>query len=153
VHACPDFVRSNGLFAQALMGPSGAGKSTLMDILAMRKSLGIRTGQLLANGQPATMSFIRKTAYVPQVQYAAACHTCASASWVCCMCMCVVGPRSGWRFRPLCDQAHHHTDAMPCDRSSGIGGVDQTLLDQLLPTCTHMPRQEAVSSARCLHVS
>ena len=49
------------------MGPSGAGKSTLMDILAMRKSVGELTGQLLLNGQPATRSFIRKTAYVPQV--------------------------------------------------------------------------------------
>jgi ABC-type multidrug transport system ATPase subunit len=49
------------------MGPSGAGKSTLMDILAMRKSVGQLTGQLLLNGHPATRSFIRKTAYVPQV--------------------------------------------------------------------------------------
>ena len=50
------------------MGPSGAGKSTFMDILAMRKSVGHLTGQLLLNGQPATKNFIRKTAYVPQVR-------------------------------------------------------------------------------------
>jgi ATP-binding cassette, subfamily G (WHITE), member 2 len=51
---------------KALLGPSGAGKSTLMDILAMRKSMGTLTGQLLVNGRPATKSFIRRTAYVPQ---------------------------------------------------------------------------------------
>jgi ABC-type cobalamin/Fe3+-siderophores transport system ATPase subunit len=53
--------------AQALLGPSGAGKSTLMDILAQRKSTGNLSGFLLANGRPTTSSFIRKTAYVPQV--------------------------------------------------------------------------------------
>jgi ABC-type multidrug transport system ATPase subunit len=37
-----------------------------MDILAMRKSMGTLTGQLLVNGRPATKSFIRRTAYVPQ---------------------------------------------------------------------------------------
>lgn len=52
---------------QALLGPSGAGKSTLMDILAQRKSMGQLSGFLLVNGRPATSSFIRKTAYVPQV--------------------------------------------------------------------------------------
>eukprot|EP00879_Flechtneria_rotunda_P017044 GHRR01017850.1.p1 GENE.GHRR01017850.1~~GHRR01017850.1.p1 ORF type:complete len:820 (+),score=223.92 GHRR01017850.1:95-2554(+) len=51
---------------QALLGPSGAGKSTLMDILAQRKSMGNLNGFLLLNGRPATSSFIRKTAYVPQ---------------------------------------------------------------------------------------
>lgn len=51
---------------QALLGPSGAGKSTLMDILAQRKSMGNLSGFLLVDGQPATSSFIRKTAYVPQ---------------------------------------------------------------------------------------
>jgi hypothetical protein len=53
---------------QALLGPSGAGKSTLMDILAQRKSMGNLSGFLLVDGQPATSSFIRKTAYVPQVR-------------------------------------------------------------------------------------
>jgi hypothetical protein len=57
---------------QALLGPSGAGKSTLMDILAQRKSTGNLSGFLLVNGQPATSTFIRKTAYVPQVGGAAA---------------------------------------------------------------------------------
>jgi ATP-binding cassette subfamily G (WHITE) protein 2 len=37
-----------------------------MDILAQRKSVGMLTGQLLVGGCPATRSFIRKTAYVPQ---------------------------------------------------------------------------------------
>lgn len=54
---------------QALLGPSGAGKSTLMDILAQRKSMGNLSGFLLVDGQPATSSFIRKTAYVPQVRW------------------------------------------------------------------------------------
>jgi ABC-type multidrug transport system ATPase subunit len=53
---------------QALMGPSGAGKSTFMDILAMRKSVGHLSGRLLLSGRPANTSFIRKTAYVPQVR-------------------------------------------------------------------------------------
>jgi hypothetical protein len=55
---------------QALLGPSGAGKSTLMDIMAQRKSMGNLSGYLLVDGQPATSSFIRKTAYVPQVRLA-----------------------------------------------------------------------------------
>lgn len=38
-----------------------------MDILAQRKSMGNLSGFLLVDGQPATSSFIRKTAYVPQV--------------------------------------------------------------------------------------
>jgi hypothetical protein len=39
-----------------------------MDILAQRKSMGNLSGFLLVDGQPATSSFIRKTAYVPQVR-------------------------------------------------------------------------------------
>ena len=31
-------------------GPSGAGKSTMLDILAMRKTVGTITGQILVNG-------------------------------------------------------------------------------------------------------
>lgn len=57
------------------MGPSGAGKSTFMDILAMRKSVGSLSGRLLLSGKPATRSFIRQTAYVPQVS-----HTVASSN-------------------------------------------------------------------------
>jgi ABC-type cobalamin/Fe3+-siderophores transport system ATPase subunit len=68
------------------MGPSGAGKSTLMDILAMRKSLGIRTGQLLANGQPTSLSFIRKTAYVPQVRHYC-CMVCVHTAASCGVCV------------------------------------------------------------------
>ena len=52
---------------QALMGPSGAGKSTLMDILAMRKTVGTLSGQLMVNGQPAGKSYVCSTSYVPQV--------------------------------------------------------------------------------------
>ncbi|KIY99385.1 hypothetical protein MNEG_8579, partial [Monoraphidium neglectum] len=51
---------------QALLGPSGAGKSTLMDILAQRKSTGNLGGSMLVDGMPATGSYIRRTAYVPQ---------------------------------------------------------------------------------------
>jgi hypothetical protein len=43
-----------------------------MDILAQRKSMGNLSGFLLVNGRPATSSFIRKTAYVPQVRLCAA---------------------------------------------------------------------------------
>jgi ABC-type cobalamin/Fe3+-siderophores transport system ATPase subunit len=64
--------------AQALLGPSGAGKSTLMDILAQRKSTGNLSGFLLANGRPTTSSFIRKTAYVPQVGEKVAEAACTS---------------------------------------------------------------------------
>lgn len=38
------------------------------DMLAMRKSVGNLTGQLLVNGQPASASFIRQSSYVPQVR-------------------------------------------------------------------------------------
>jgi hypothetical protein len=41
-----------------------------MDILAQRKAMGNLSGFLLVNGQPASGSFIRKTAYVPQVRKA-----------------------------------------------------------------------------------
>lgn len=41
------------------------------DMLAMRKSLGNLTGQLLVNGHPATAAFVRHTSYVPQVSHAA----------------------------------------------------------------------------------
>lgn len=54
---------------QALMGPSGAGKSTLMDILALRKSVGELTGQLLLDGKRANKSFVKQTAYIPQVGF------------------------------------------------------------------------------------
>jgi ABC-type multidrug transport system ATPase subunit len=49
------------------MGPSGAGKSTLMDILAVRKTVGTLSGQLLVNGQPAGKSYICSSSYIPQV--------------------------------------------------------------------------------------
>jgi len=69
-HLCPSLLPCFLPVAptQALLGPSGAGKSTLMDILAQRKSMGNLSGFLLVDGQPATSSFIRKTAYVPQVR-------------------------------------------------------------------------------------
>jgi hypothetical protein len=73
---------------QALLGPSGAGKSTLMDILALRKSVGSISGRLLVNGQPASKAFIRKTAYVPQVegQCAVCCVLCAVCCVLCAVC-------------------------------------------------------------------
>jgi hypothetical protein len=39
-----------------------------MDILAQRKTVGYLSGFLLVNGEPATKSFVRNTAYVPQVR-------------------------------------------------------------------------------------
>jgi alpha-D-ribose 1-methylphosphonate 5-triphosphate synthase subunit PhnL len=56
------------MHAQALIGPSGAGKSTLMNILAMRKSVGSLSGQLLVNHQPADASYLHSTSYVAQVR-------------------------------------------------------------------------------------
>lgn len=70
-----------------------------MDILAQRKSMGNLSGYLLVNGRPATSSFIRKTAYVPQVrlhvqEQAASCAgDCARASELRgCMHACMEGP-------------------------------------------------------------
>ncbi|KIX01900.1 uncharacterized protein Z518_07839 [Rhinocladiella mackenziei CBS 650.93] len=50
----------------ALMGVSGAGKTTLLDVLAQRTSIGVITGDILANGKPLDTSFPRKTGYVQQ---------------------------------------------------------------------------------------
>ncbi|GBG34978.1 ABC transporter G family member 31 [Hondaea fermentalgiana] len=51
----------------ALMGSSGAGKSTLMDVLALRKTGGRITGQVLVNGRAQKKtSFSRITGYVEQ---------------------------------------------------------------------------------------
>jgi len=61
----------NGVFRPkkmtALMGSSGAGKTTLMDVIAMRKSIGTVTGEILVNGFPQEEnSFRRVTGYVEQ---------------------------------------------------------------------------------------
>jgi ABC-type branched-subunit amino acid transport system ATPase component len=50
----------------ALMGVSGAGKTTLLDVLALRTSIGVVTGDMFVNGSPLDASFQRKTGYVQQ---------------------------------------------------------------------------------------
>ncbi|SPQ93071.1 unnamed protein product (mitochondrion) [Plasmodiophora brassicae] len=51
----------------AMLGPSGAGKSTLLDVLAMRKTQGTITGEILINGEPMSFSkHKRMVAYVEQ---------------------------------------------------------------------------------------
>lgn len=50
----------------ALMGVSGAGKTTLLDVLALRTSVGVVTGDMFVNGSPLDASFQRKTGYVQQ---------------------------------------------------------------------------------------
>lgn len=47
----------------ALMGASGAGKTTALDVLARRKNVGVVTGDLLVDGKPLDVSFVRNTAY------------------------------------------------------------------------------------------
>ena len=47
----------------ALMGASGAGKTTALDVLARRKNIGVVTGDLLVDGKPLDVSFVRNTAY------------------------------------------------------------------------------------------
>ncbi|GBG33920.1 ABC transporter G family member 31 [Hondaea fermentalgiana] len=51
----------------ALMGSSGAGKSTLLDVLALRKTGGKITGDVLVNGRPQEkITFSRIVGYVEQ---------------------------------------------------------------------------------------
>lgn len=51
----------------ALMGSSGAGKSTLLDVLALRKTSGKITGDVLVNGRPQEkITFSRIVGYVEQ---------------------------------------------------------------------------------------
>ena len=51
----------------ALMGESGAGKTTLMDVIALRKTSGTITGDVLLNGFPQEeVSFRRCSGYVEQ---------------------------------------------------------------------------------------
>ena len=49
------------------MGASGAGKTTLLDVLAMRKTIGVVTGDVLISGQPLGIEFQRGTAYCEQL--------------------------------------------------------------------------------------
>ncbi|KAF8305589.1 hypothetical protein DL93DRAFT_2172546 [Clavulina sp. PMI_390] len=51
----------------ALMGASGAGKTTLLDVLAMRKTIGVITGDILVAGKPVGIEFQRGTAYCEQL--------------------------------------------------------------------------------------
>eukprot|EP00798_Chlamydomonas_sp_ICE-L_P018333 gene18333-24796_t len=52
----------------ALVGPSGSGKTTLLDILAIRKTVGNLTGDLMLDGEPLTRQrHKQRIAYVPQV--------------------------------------------------------------------------------------
>ena len=39
----------------------------MLDVLAQRKKVGTLTGQVLVNGKPVGSSFVRRSAYVPQV--------------------------------------------------------------------------------------
>jgi ABC-type lipoprotein export system ATPase subunit len=43
-------------------GPSGAGKSTMLDILAMRKTVGTLSGEILVNGYAAHTAHIHSYA-------------------------------------------------------------------------------------------
>jgi ATP-binding cassette, subfamily G (WHITE), member 2, SNQ2 len=45
------------------MGASGAGKTTALDVLAQRKNIGVITGDMLVDGRPLDVSFVRNTAY------------------------------------------------------------------------------------------
>jgi len=49
------------------MGASGAGKTTLLDVLAMRKTIGVVTGDILVAGKPVSIEFQRGTAYCEQL--------------------------------------------------------------------------------------
>lgn len=49
------------------MGASGAGKTTLLDVLAMRKNIGVITGDVLVAGKPVGIDFQRGTAYCEQL--------------------------------------------------------------------------------------
>ena len=102
---------------QALLGPSGAGKSTLMDILAQRKSVGNLSGFLLVNGRPATSSFIRKTAYVPQVRISLQLAGGSSPILVCRARITVVSPyASRWLHVPAYHQVLNNKLNYPAGR-------------------------------------
>jgi ATP-binding cassette, subfamily G (WHITE), member 2, PDR len=49
------------------MGASGAGKTTLLDVLALRKTVGVITGEMLISGRPVGVDFQRGTAYCEQL--------------------------------------------------------------------------------------
>lgn len=51
----------------ALMGASGAGKTTLLDVLALRKNIGVITGDILVDGIAPGTSFQRQTSYAEQL--------------------------------------------------------------------------------------
>lgn len=49
------------------MGASGAGKTTLLDVLALRKTIGVISGDVLVAGRPVGIDFQRGTAYCEQL--------------------------------------------------------------------------------------
>jgi ABC-type multidrug transport system ATPase subunit/ABC-type multidrug transport system permease subunit len=51
----------------ALMGASGAGKTTLLDVLALRKTIGVISGDLLVDGVVPGKAFQRGTSYAEQL--------------------------------------------------------------------------------------
>ncbi|KAI9013954.1 ABC-2 type transporter-domain-containing protein [Phycomyces nitens] len=51
----------------ALMGSSGAGKTTLLDVLALRKTTGVVTGDVFLNGEALLSDFERITGYCEQM--------------------------------------------------------------------------------------
>ena len=61
LHDVDGYIRPGTL--TALMGASGAGKTTALDVLAQRKNIGVVTGDLLVDGKPLDVSFVRNTAY------------------------------------------------------------------------------------------
>ncbi|ODQ64433.1 putative ABC transporter [Nadsonia fulvescens var. elongata DSM 6958] len=50
----------------ALMGASGAGKTTLLDVLALRKNIGVISGDVFIDGLPLGTDFQRGTSYAEQ---------------------------------------------------------------------------------------
>jgi ABC-type multidrug transport system ATPase subunit len=64
LHEVSGFVKPGMMLA--LMGSSGAGKSTLMDVLALRKTGGKITGEVLVNGRKTDNNLSRIIGYVEQ---------------------------------------------------------------------------------------
>jgi len=64
----------------AVMGPSGAGKTTLLDLITLKMSSGVQTGEVSVNGLPFTGQVFRDfCAYVPQFDLGWAFLTCREA--------------------------------------------------------------------------
>jgi hypothetical protein len=129
----PSILMHTHRHAQALLGPSGAGKSTLMDILAQRKSTGNLGGSMLVDGMPATGSYIRRTAYVPQndnfvpvmttVEVGGTTYGAPRRSW------------PGWAARCLLQLLHMGCGSLPWLHAPDLG-TDLHSCAQLEPPCT-----------------